>query len=154
MYPERTDNGETPSSLRVTPKGRSNQKRQLGRWCGTVGIAALAFGWLPSACAQSDEYRPFAVNACVGQHVQTVIQDDYRRGLPDRAIGDTPAILHAPGGRVIGHLAVWTSYKVGSPRGGYALLCGTRFSEPFAPGQTVGWIKASEVHSLALRNCA
>ena len=128
-------------------------KRSL-KMVGAALASIVAVGSMATtALAQTDADGPIAVGECVGPHVQTVIQGDYRRGIPDRAIGDTPPILDVPAGQVVGHLSVWTSYTVVSLRRGYALLRGTRLSKPFAPGQTVGWVKASDVHDLALRNC-
>ena len=103
--------------------------------------------------AQTGDLGPVAVGACVGPHVQTVIQGDYRRGIPDRAIGDTPPIYARPGGGKVGELTVWTAYTVDRVHGGYALLRGTHASKPFAAGQSVGWVRASALHALALRNC-
>ena len=68
-------------------------------------------------------------------------------------IGDTPAILESPAGQAVGRLTAGTSYTVVSLRRGYALLRATRFSKPFAPGATVGWVRAVDVHFRMLRNC-
>ncbi len=105
------------------------------------------------AAAQPDNDGPLTVNECVGPHVQTVVQGDYMRHIPDRVIGDTPAILESPGGQTVGTLTAGTSYTVANLRRGYALLRATRFSKPFAPGATVGWVRSVDVHDLRLRNC-
>ena len=105
------------------------------------------------AAAQSDNDGLRTVNECVGPHVSSVVQGDYMRHIPDRIIGDTPAILESPGGQTVGTLTAGTSYTVASLRRGYALLRATRFSKPFAPGTTVGWVRSVDVLFLMLRNC-
>ena len=117
---------------------------------GTI-FAALPVPAL--AQAQDDNDGPVIVGACVGPHVRSVVQGDYLRHVPDRVIGDTPAVLDVPAGQKVGSLTAGTSYVVTSLRRGYALLRATRYSRPFAPGETVGWVRTSEVHDLALRNC-
>ena len=120
-------------------------------------VTILAVGTLLAlavpAVAQPDTDGPRTVGECVGPHVQLVVQGDYMRHIPDRIIGDTPAILESPGGQLVGRLTASTSYTVVSLRRGYALLRATHFSKPFAPGQTVGWVRATDVHNLMLRNC-
>ena len=66
----------------------------------------LSAWWMTAAVAQTDADGPVQVNECVGPHVTSVIQGDYRHGIPDRAIGDTPPILEAPAGQVVGQLSV------------------------------------------------
>ena len=119
-------------------------------------VAGAAFTTSPVpalAQAQGDNDGPVIVDACVGPHVRSVIQGDYMRHVPDRVIGDTPAVLDAPAGQKVGSLTAGTSYVVTSLRRGYALLRATRYSRPFVPGETVGWVRTFEVHDLALRNC-
>ena len=106
-----------------------------------------------SAMAQPEADGPVTVGECVGPHVSSVVQGDYMRHIPDRVIGDTPAILESPGGQTVGRLTAGTSYTVASLRQGYALLRATRLSQPFAPGATVGWVRSVDVHFLMLRNC-
>ena len=105
------------------------------------------------ACAQAVDTDPVTVGGCAGPRVQIVIQGDYRRGMSDRFVGDTPPIYGQPGGDRVGQLATGTAYTVVSERGGYFLLRADRFNRPFQPGQTVGWVRTSDVHSLVLRNC-
>ena len=125
---------------------------RLATTAAVVAIGAVLASAVPAA-AQVDANGPVAVNGCVGPHVQTVVQGDYMRHIPDRVIGDTPAILESPGGQKVGELTAGTSYTVASLRRGYVLLRATRFSKPFAPGATVGWVRSSDVHFLMLRNC-
>ena len=122
----------------------------------TTAVVLAAGVFLVSArpaVAQADTDGPVTGNECVGPHVSSVVQGDYMRHIPDRVIGDTPAILESPGGRTVGTLTAGTSYTVVSLRRGYALLRATHFSKPFALGATVGWVRAADVHDLMLRNC-
>ena len=126
--------------------------RRLPTTAALLAVGAVLASAGPAA-AQPDADGPVNVNGCVGPHVQTVVQGDYMRHIPDRVIGDTPAILESPGGQTVGTLTAGTSYTVASLRRGYALLRATGFSKPFTQGQTVGWVRAADVHDLALRNC-
>lgn len=120
-----------------------------------LGLLAAALGGLAvrEASAQAVDTDPVTVGGCAGPRVQTVIQGDYRRGIPDRVVGNTPPVYGQPGGDRVGQLVAGTAYTVVSERGGYFLLRADRFSRPFQPGQTVGWVRTSDVHSLMLRNC-
>ena len=120
-----------------------------------LGLLAAALGRLAAreAFAQAVDTDPVTVGGCAGPRVQTVVQGDYRRGIPDRVIGDTPPIYGQPGGDRVGQLAAGTAYTVVSGHGGYVLLRADRFSKPFEAGQTVGWVRVEDLHSLMLRNC-
>ena len=126
--------------------------RRLPTTAALLAVGAVLASAGPAA-AQADTDGPVTVNECVGPHVSSVVQGDYMRHIPDRVIGDTPAILESPGGQTVGVLTTGTSYTVASLRRGYALLRATHFSKPFALGATVGWVRSSEVHLLMLRNC-
>lgn len=115
-----------------------------------VGVVLASAG---PVVAQADANGPVTVDECVGPHVSSVVQGDYMRHIPDRVISDTPAILESPGGQTVGSLTAGTSYTVVSLRRGYALLRATRFSKPFAQGQTVGWVRVTDLHDLMPRNC-
>ena len=93
------------------------------------------------------------MNGCVGPRVTHTIVGDYRHGIPDRVIGDSPAFFSQPGTDKVGQLTPGTTYTVASLSHGYALLRGTHYSKPFTPGETVGWVKMTDVHFLMLRNC-
>lgn len=147
MKAERIENWRTYGSSKAAAE-RALCKRHLFE-------IAEAFGHKP-AWAWFNGNRMFGEHATMEaarRLAATVIQGDFRRGIPDRAIGDTPPILDAPAGQEVGQLSAGTSYTVVRLRRGYALLRGTRYSKPFAPGQTVGWVRAADVHYLALRNC-
>ncbi len=109
----------------------------------------------PPARAQSDggPAARLAVGECVGPRVDTVVQGDYRRGIPDRFVGATPDVLAGPGGSVVAHLTAGTAYVVASVRGGFVQLRGTHVSQPYGPGQAVGWVRATDLHELHPRNC-
>ena len=96
---------------------------------------------------------PFAVGDCVGPRVSKIVQGDYRKGILDKVTGDTPAVLAGPAGAQKGMLTAGTSYSVAAVRQGYLSLTGTKYSKPFPEGSPVGWVKAGDVHDLALRNC-
>ena len=126
----------------------------MRRFATTAAVAAgVVLACAGPAAAQADTDGLVTVNECVGPHVSSVVQGDYMRHIPDRVIGDAPAILESPGGQKVGTLTAGTSYTVVSLPRGYALLRATRFSKPFAPGTTVGWVRAVDVHDLMLRNC-
>ena len=120
-------------------------------WAIAFAVFTLGAPALPARAHSED--GAITIDGCVGPRVQTVIQGDYRHGIPDRVVGDTPAIFGHPAGQEVGRLTAGTAYTVAQLARGYALLHGTKFSKPFAPGQTVGWVKSADVHFLALRNC-
>ncbi len=111
--------------------------RRLPTTAALLAVGAVLASAGP-ATAQADADGPVTVNECVGPHVSSVVQGDYMRHIPDRVIGDTPAILESPAGQVVGRLTAGTSYTVVSLRMGYALLRATRFSKPFAQGRRSG----------------
>ena len=96
---------------------------------------------------------PFVVGDCVRPRVSKVVPGDYRKGILDTVTGDTPAVLAGPAGAQKGKLAAGTSYSVAAVRQGYLSLTGTKYSKPFPEGSPVGWVRAGDVHDLALRNC-
>ena len=120
-----------------------------------LGLLAAALGGLAAraAFAQAVDTDPITIGGCAGPRVQTMVRGDYRRGVPDRMIGDTPPVYGQPGDDRVGQLAAGTAYTVFGEHGGYVLLRADRFSKPFAAGQTVGWVRVEDLHSLMLRNC-
>lgn len=116
-------------------------------------LAAAALLATVGSTVQAADDGPLTRGECAGPHVDHVVVGDYRHGVPDRVIGATPTIMAEPGTDKVGQLTAGTAYTIVDLQHGYALLRGTRFSKPFTPGATVGWVKVSELHFLMLRNC-
>lgn len=118
-----------------------------------VAVAALAVvGFGHSAAA-----AVFEAGECVGPHVDRVVQGDYRHGVRDKVFGDTPDVMsgHGASARPTGRkLTAGTSYSVLEVAGGDMLLAATKWSEPYAPGTVVGWVRSARFMDLHPRNCA
>ena len=75
--------------------------RRLATTAAMLAVGLVLASPSPAA-AQADANGPVTVGECVGSHVSSVVQGDYMRHIPDRVIGDTPAILESPGGQTVG----------------------------------------------------
>ena len=118
-----------------------------------LAIILTAVVGMPVAALADAEH--IVAGACVGPHVDHVVPGDYRNGIPDKVVGDTPSLLVGPDGVPFTYrkIPAGTAYTVAEVRGGSVMLHATHYSMPFPVGSAVGWVRAADVHNLAMRNC-